>query len=78
MVPAAARCSSMAGAEPSVESSEATEMISDVVYGSVEEAGKRPGHSFVVPEPLALDSGGTLGPYTIAYQIGRASWRVIL
>ena len=58
----------MAGAEPSVESSEATEMISDVVYGSVEEAGKRPGHSFVVPEPLALDSGGTLGPYTIAYQ----------
>ncbi len=43
-------------------------MISGVVYGSVEETSKRPGHSFVVPEPLALDSGATLGPYTIAYQ----------
>src|SRR5579862_2844947 len=66
--PASARCSSMAGAEASTETSEAAEMISDVVYGSVEETGKRSGHRLVVPEPLALDSGATLGSYTIAYQ----------
>jgi homoserine O-acetyltransferase len=32
------------------------------------EAAERPGHRLVVPEPLVLDSGASLGPYTIAYQ----------
>ena len=29
---------------------------------------ERPGHRLVVTEPLVLDSGARLGPYTIAYQ----------
>jgi len=32
------------------------------------EATERPGHLLVVTEPLVLDSGAHLGPYTIAYQ----------
>jgi len=32
------------------------------------EATERPGHRLVVTEPLVLDSGAHLGPYTIAYQ----------
>ena len=32
------------------------------------EATERPGHRLVVTEPLVLDSGARLGPYTIAYQ----------
>ncbi|HTZ79145.1 MAG TPA: homoserine O-acetyltransferase [Stellaceae bacterium] len=43
-------------------------MISDRADGSVEEIARRPGHRLVVAEPLALDSGATLGPVTIAYQ----------
>jgi homoserine O-acetyltransferase/O-succinyltransferase len=31
-------------------------------------AGERPGHLLVVAEPLTLDCGARLGPYTIAYQ----------
>jgi len=43
-------------------------MISDRVHAGAAAAARRPGHQLVVPEPLALDSGATIGPTTIAYQ----------
>jgi homoserine O-acetyltransferase len=43
-------------------------MSATIVESSSGEVARRPGHRLVVREPLVLDSGARLGPYTIAYQ----------
>jgi homoserine O-acetyltransferase len=43
-------------------------MSATIAESSSGEATQRPGHRLVVREPLVLDSGARLGPYTIAYQ----------
>ena len=43
-------------------------MSATIVESRSGEAAERPGHRLVVAEPLVLDSGARLGPYTIAYQ----------
>jgi homoserine O-acetyltransferase len=43
-------------------------MSATTVESRAGEAAERPGHRLVVTEPLVLDSGARLGPYTVAYQ----------
>jgi len=43
-------------------------MSATIVEPRSGEAAERPGHRLVVTDPLVLDSGARLGPYTIAYQ----------
>ena len=43
-------------------------MSATIVDSRSGEVAERPGHRLVVTEPLVLDSGARLGPYTIAYQ----------
>ena len=43
-------------------------MSATIVETRSGDATERPGHRLVVTEPLVLDSGARLGPYTIAYQ----------
>jgi homoserine O-acetyltransferase len=43
-------------------------MSATTVESRTGEAAERPGHRLVVTEPLVLDSGARLGPYTVAYQ----------
>jgi homoserine O-acetyltransferase len=43
-------------------------MSTSAIRPSRAEPALRPGHRLVVPEPLELDSGARLCPYTIAYQ----------
>ena len=43
-------------------------MSATIVESRSGEAAGRPGHRLVVTEPLVLDSGARLGPYTVAYQ----------
>jgi homoserine O-acetyltransferase len=43
-------------------------MSATIVEPRSGEAAERPGHCLVVTDPLVLDSGARLGPYTIAYQ----------
>jgi len=43
-------------------------MSATIVETRSGDATERPGHRLVVTEPLVLDSGARLGPYTVAYQ----------
>jgi homoserine O-acetyltransferase len=43
-------------------------MSTTIVEPRSGEAAERPGHRLVVTDPLVLDSGARLGPYTVAYQ----------
>jgi len=43
-------------------------MSADIAEPARPDLRQRPGHRLVVEEPLSLDSGASLGPYTIAYQ----------
>jgi homoserine O-acetyltransferase len=43
-------------------------MSADIAEPARPDLRQRPGHRLVVEEPLALDSGASLGHYTIAYQ----------
>jgi homoserine O-acetyltransferase/O-succinyltransferase len=43
-------------------------MSATIVEPRSGDAAQRPGHRLAVSEPLVLDSGARLGPYTIAYQ----------
>jgi homoserine O-acetyltransferase len=43
-------------------------MSATIVDSRSGEVAERPGHRLVVTEPLVLDSGARLGPYTVAYQ----------